>query len=128
MNEHPTRAELDAVLRGGLPPARRERIFMPLLQGCEDCRSVIAQARCSLRAPAPPPTAQEEGAYDSALDRAFAAAVREQRRLRRKRSPAEESAVLDAGAPVVFADGDAPHLPELDEVQALLARSWAARH
>ncbi|MFL6195118.1 MAG: hypothetical protein ACJ75H_13165 [Thermoanaerobaculia bacterium] len=127
MSAHPTPAELDAVLQGGLPPERRKAVFSHLLTGCEPCRAAVARGRRSLLAPTPL-SLQEDAAYEAAIDRAFEKAFRLERRLRRDRSRPEDAALLDAGGPVIVVEGGAPHLPEIDQFQALLARSWAVRH
>lgn len=127
MSVHPTPAELDAVLQGGLSSERRKAVFAHLLTGCEPCRAAVARGRRSLLAP-PPLTLQEDVAYEAAIDRAFEKAFRLERRLRRDRSRPEDASLLDAGGPVIVAEGGAPHLPEIDQFQALLARSWAVRH
>ncbi|HEY0512733.1 MAG TPA: hypothetical protein VGH73_12560 [Thermoanaerobaculia bacterium] len=128
MKEHPTPAELDAVLRGGLSPERQKAVFVHLLRGCETCRAVLSAERRSLRA-SPPVTPREEAAYDEAIDRAFVTAVRHERRLRRPLPRSEESVLVDAGAEGNGdGEGGAAPGPELAHLHALLGRSWAQRH
>jgi tetratricopeptide (TPR) repeat protein len=127
LSVHPTPAELDAVLQGGLPPERRKAVFTHLLSGCESCRDIVARGRRSLRVPLPL-SSQEDDAYEAAIDRAFETALRLERRMRRAHSRSEDAALLDAGGPVIVTDDGDPHLPDVDQFQSLLARSWAVRH
>ena len=110
---HPTLAELEELMRGGLSAQRARAVVLHLVRGCEACNLQMAQHLPVLLGPesslATPPSAELD-VYDEALDRAFAAAD-----------------LLTSGG--LEALQDAPSdLRGLPLYEALLERSWALRH
>ncbi len=122
LSEHPTPAEMEALLQGSLPSSREPEIVRHLLADCEPCRNVLAAYR--------QPPADLDDAYEEALDRAFRKARSYARHLRHQATRAEEaSALLSRGGGLrsLCTEGDRP-LRSLGVYQALLERSWAIRH
>ena len=66
MSDHPTRAELEALLRGDLPDERMSAVLRHLLAGCRQCRSFVYPRAAPLLAPDPPEVSERvDAAYDS---------------------------------------------------------------
>ncbi|HET9226260.1 MAG TPA: hypothetical protein VFR31_06315, partial [Thermoanaerobaculia bacterium] len=117
MTQHPSSAELTALVRGGLSGERTREVVRHLLLPCLPCGAMLASAMQEATAPLP------EDEYDAALDRALQKALRyEQTVLRRKAEAQRLEKILAAKGDL---PGEADGLALYD---ALLARSWAVRH
>ncbi len=128
MTDHPNADELLALVRGGLAPQRSGEILHHLHAGCEIC---LAAAPAGLAAGFGiwrEPTAREEAATEAAIDRAFAVALREDRKLRRRQDQQERG-----GQDFLWrAEQKVPEqlprsMKQVDKIEALLAASWAIR-
>jgi len=130
LNEHPSRAEISALLQDGLASDRRSAILFHLLRPCAEC---LAQAPLQIRAllkfeGEPTNGAQEDADLDSAIDRALRVARRHEKHLQRQRQEAKRAGeILDQGG-MEAAENFPTDLGDLAAMEALLARSWAVRH
>lgn len=131
MSEHPTPAELEVFLAGGLARDRFREISRHLLRGCPDCQAVLAPRYGS---PETLAAGESEGPaeadYDRALDSACRKARSHERYLRREEARAREiGSLLAAGGGIeaLANEADVP-LEGLGTFKALLERSWAVRH
>jgi tetratricopeptide (TPR) repeat protein len=109
VNDHPTSEELEDLLHGGLPQEGPKGIAAAVrhLFRCPTCRAAVAPRAADLLAPPhEQELPQDDAAYDSALDRAFAVA--------------REAAADPRGV-------DPARLQGLEGYRALLARSWSMR-
>ncbi|MFL6197537.1 MAG: hypothetical protein ACJ76J_00025 [Thermoanaerobaculia bacterium] len=124
MSDHPTRAELDALLRGDLPDGRRPAVLRHLLGGCRDCRTFVFPRAAAQLAPEPPPVSEStEAAYDRAIDKAI---VHARRITREKEIYRQALKAIDAKGPFGILDGPTS-LRGVEGLRALLERSWAQR-
>jgi tetratricopeptide (TPR) repeat protein len=124
VSDHPTRSELDALLRGDLPEERLPAVLRHLLGGCRPCRSSVFPRAAPLLAPQPPPVSEStEAAYDRAIDKAIALA---RRVAREKELYREALRVIDDEGPFGILGGD-EDLQGVEGLRALLDRSWAQR-
>jgi tetratricopeptide (TPR) repeat protein len=126
---HPTLAELEELMRGGLSAQRARAVVLHLVRGCEACNLKMGQHLPALLAPessleTPPPP--ELDIYDEALDRAFAAASLPSRKSDKERQR-EAVDLLTSGGPEALQDVP-PDLRGLPLYEVLLERSWALRH
>jgi tetratricopeptide (TPR) repeat protein len=119
LSQHPTPAELEAFVEGGLPPRRSREVVRHLLRNCASCKTALAaRYRFLTRSPA----------YDEALEQAFTQGWDYQRYLRREEPRGRKvTAVLQEGGLEALLASDLP-LQDLGTLEALLARSWAIRH
>lgn len=127
LNDHPSREELMAVYQGGLSLEREEEVLCHLLAPCARCQD---EADSSLVGELPWLVAkpEEEASYDAPIDRALAAALRQERYLRRQRVQARKALqVLEAGG-LEAVDKLPPRLSHFARMDAFLARSWQFRH
>lgn len=131
MNE-PSRPELSALLYSDLPPNRTGSVILHLLGLCGRCFSGAVLAPPVPRPnPAVELTAEEDAAYEAAIDRAFAVARRHAESVRRRRSDTRR-------ALKILADGGLEALERIPRgangigglalFEALLTRSWELRH
>ncbi|HEX9945139.1 MAG TPA: hypothetical protein VGG03_24275 [Thermoanaerobaculia bacterium] len=130
MNDHPTPAELEDLVWSRVSAERAREIVAHLLHGCKPCCEVIAPHLTALLGLGEPPerilSPAEEAEYDTALDRAFAAALKVDRELRERGR--REAPVLHLD-PRLDEVPDVPaHLRGVPLFEALLERSWALRH
>jgi tetratricopeptide (TPR) repeat protein len=128
----PSPHELSALLYSDLPPNRAGLVIFHLLGPCDRCLSGGAGA------PSPRPksrvadlTAEEDAAYEAAIDRAFAVARRHAESARRRRSDTRRALkILVEGG--LEALGRIPRgvsgISGLALFEALLTRSWDLRH
>jgi tetratricopeptide (TPR) repeat protein len=130
LNEHPAPAELEGFVWNRLPSKRVGAVVAHLVRGCDSCRAVLVQHLSGLLGEGEPPeavlSAQEDAAYDVALDRAFAAVFRKEREISEERKQEALSLLADPsleGLPEVPA-----HLQGAPFFEALLERSWSLRH
>ncbi|HEY9420302.1 MAG TPA: hypothetical protein VIW92_02720 [Thermoanaerobaculia bacterium] len=130
MDDHPTPAELEGFVWNQLTPERVSAVVSHLVRGCVECRTVVAQFFCALVGPGEPPevplTPEEDAAYDAALERAVAVALRAERDLFQDRKREALSLIFDADPeclPAIPA-----HLRGVPLIEALLERSWSLRH
>jgi tetratricopeptide (TPR) repeat protein len=130
VNDHPTSAELDGFVWNRLPAERARAVVLHLLRGCEPCMSALAPHIAGLLGLAEPPepalSAREDAEYDAAIDRAFAAV------LRNAGNPWEEKTREALAVPLGSSSGEVPEdlvrSRGIPSVEALLERSWALRH
>lgn len=124
MTDHPGSEELAAFVRGGLANPRTREVVRHLLLPCLPCAAAVSGAVRQLVNPDPVPEEQ----YDAALSRAFRAARRHEKKLRRRKAEAERlEAILARDGMKAVADLPLKTDP-LALIDALLARSWALRH
>jgi len=130
LNDHPTTAELDGFVWGRLPAESARAVILHLLGGCERCVSALAPHVAGLLGLAEPPepalSAAEDAEYDAALDRAFAAV------LKQAAEPWEERKREALAVPLAPSPEEAPaelsRSLDVPVFEALLERSWALRH
>jgi tetratricopeptide (TPR) repeat protein len=134
VNHHPTPAELEGLVLGGLCAERRRAVIAHLIHGCEECNDGLAPYFYGLfglesQAQVPPPPPAED--YDSALDRAFAFVGQLGVNLPPLKTPQQKKQeVLDllvSGGLEALQDLS-PYLQGLPVYEALLERSWSLRH
>jgi tetratricopeptide (TPR) repeat protein len=128
--EHPAPAELEGFVWNRLPSERVRAVVAHLVQGCAPCRAILVQHFHGLIGDGDPPevalSAQEDTAYEVALDRAFAAVFRKEREVSEARKQEALSLLTDPsleGLPEVPA-----YLQGAPLFEALLERSWSLRH
>lgn len=132
MIDHPTPAELEGLVYNRIAPERVRFVITHLLLGCSSCRAAISPFLAGLLgAPGTPPgpelTAEQEAAYDAALDRALGSVLRTPRAGEQAKTPERREALrllAELGFPV-------PASPPPDDaalVDILLERSWALRY
>jgi tetratricopeptide (TPR) repeat protein len=146
VGDHPTTAELERLLTGGLSRAQTRAVVRHLLTGCAACRAAIA-ARAHLpfrrpravapAAPAPPAAQAAEpapiapalaAAYDRAIDRALASVLRHGgHACRESKKVRQVLAALERDGVAGFCQLPR-HLRGLAAYEALLERSWSLRH
>ena len=132
MIEHPAPSELDAFLRGDLPPRRVAAVLAHLLTGCGRCRMQLApfaewlvdgMGKGEPPVPEAAIDAATSAAYDAAIDRAFTAA---------RQLAGTLGADIGRGAPVpaypTRVDGTLGRDATWPHCEQLLATSFAARH
>ena len=128
MSDHPTPAELEGLVYNRISPERVRSVISHLLLGCKSCRAAIAPFLAGLfgtpGSPEEAPlTAEQEAAYDAALDRALGSVVRAPRAGEKTPERREALRLLaEQGIPVPEPADDAVL------VEALLERSWALRY
>jgi tetratricopeptide (TPR) repeat protein len=121
---HPTPAEMEELMQGGLSAQRARAVILHLVRGCEACNLEMARYLPPLLGPASSletPPSHELDVYDAALDRAFAGVsvqVHFQRSDTERRQPEGLEALQDTPS----------DLQGLPLYEALLERSWALRH
>lgn len=131
MRDHPSRDELSALSRGGLSPERERAVMRHLLAPCGQC---LADAPLSLRLllglePARrEPTAEEDAAYDAAIERAIGTALKHERHLRGQRTQARKALTVLEGGGLAAAQKLPRKTGELARMEAFLERSWQLRH
>ena len=130
MNEHPSCAEISTLLEGNLASNRRTEIFLHLLKSCEEC---LAQTPRQIRVllgfeGEPADAAQEDADRDAAINRAFQVARRHARHLEQQRGEANKAKKILAQGGMEAAENLPVELGNLAAMEALLARSWSARH
>jgi tetratricopeptide (TPR) repeat protein len=129
VNDHPTPAELEGFVWNRVPAGRSREIVGHIVQGCVQCRTVLAPHFAGLlgleEPPAPVLTPEEDAQYDVAINRAFSTVLERARTLREERKR-ETLSLLATG-------GEAP--PEVPVplrgvplFECLLQLSWALRH
>ncbi|MEA2599912.1 MAG: hypothetical protein QOF89_904 [Acidobacteriota bacterium] len=131
MNDHPSREELSALTPGSLSAARAREILSHLLAPCVSC---LDAAPTSLRLllglePGPPElTAEEDAAYDTAIERAIRAACKLDRHLQGQRTEARKLERILAQGGLEAVEKLPRKTGDLALFEALLARSWSLRH
>jgi tetratricopeptide (TPR) repeat protein len=130
LTEHPSLAEISALLSETLPPKRQRQILAHLLFECTDC---LAQApkniRILLKFEGPATSSEEEQTEaDAAIDRAFNLALRHQRHLDRERKDAKKAEKILAKGGLEATTSLPLRMGALAKMEALLTRSWALRH
>jgi hypothetical protein len=130
LNDHPSLAEISALLSEDLATGREREILLHLMFECADC---LSQAPANIRAFLSPKSAfvntrEESAAAEAAIDRAFRVAIRHQKQLDRERKNARRAAkILSQGG--IEATRNLPlRIGPLAKMEALLARSWDLRH
>lgn len=119
MSDHPTQAELKALLQGQLPHEPMKAVLRHLLEGCRRCRGYVYPRVARLLAP----TVQDEAEYDRAINKAirFARRISQERRL-------YQEALRAIDAKGVFGILHGPRrLRGPEGIRALLDRSWENR-
>jgi len=130
LTEHPSVAEISALLSKILPPKKQRQILAHLLFECTDC---LSQAPINIRALLKfegPVTylEQEQGETDAAIGRAFNLAIRHQRHLDRERKSAQKAEKILAKGGLETTTRLPLRMGALAKMEALLTRSWALRH
>lgn len=130
MGDHPTLTELEGFVWNQLTSERVRAVVAHLVQGCEECRAVVARLFCVLMGPGEPDevalSSQEDAAYDAALERAFSFALHKEREVLEERKRAALSLLSD---PSLENLPEIPkHLQGIPMFEALLERSWSLRH
>lgn len=129
MDDHLSPDELSQLAREGLRSERMRALAHHILRACPACLAMLSplvrQPEKRERAELSP---EEDAAYEAAIQRAFSAAMRHERRWRRDRERAREIVRrIEAGGPEALMA-----LPRWAQgavlVEALLERSWALRH
>lgn len=131
MSSHPSAAELQEFLRGGLSTRQSRSVVLHLLRGCENCREAVAphmQALLGERDGEVQLSSELDAAYEMALDRAYSTALERTSRGRRWSPEVEEALALfrvqakgEAREPLPVAGG-------LEEYEGLLERAQEVRH
>jgi tetratricopeptide (TPR) repeat protein len=125
LNEHPSRAEISALLEGDFTPHRRIEIFLHLLRPCEEC---LAQAAPQIRVLLGFEDESAAADQEAAIDRAFQVARRHARHLEQQRNEAKKAEEILAQGGLEAAENLPVEIGNLAAMEALLTRSWAARH
>jgi tetratricopeptide (TPR) repeat protein len=135
VNHHPTPAELEELVHGGMLAERRRAVIAHLIHGCEECNARLMPQLYglfsleSIPEMASPPPLEEN--YDEALDRAFAFVRQLSTNLPPLKTPEDRKqevlALLASGGLEALQDLP-PHLQGLPAYNALLERSWSLRH
>ncbi len=124
MTHHPSAAELEGLLLGGLAKEQVKAAVAHLLQGCATCQTMLRTAaekqRIDRRIRGSVLTAVVDQAYSDAIDRALATAQQELR-------AQEALALLVEEGTAALAEGPR-RLRGLPTFEALLRRSWDLRH
>ncbi|HSK77807.1 MAG TPA: hypothetical protein VLQ45_15250 [Thermoanaerobaculia bacterium] len=138
MDDHLTPAELESLACGRISPERARSLITHLLRGCEPCRAAVTpELRALLSRQAEPGMEGEvvlspelDAAYDLAIDRAFAAALRRETTLAKVASlNGREAAVAWIEAAGLEALPDAPpHIDRFSLIEAILEKSWGLRY
>ncbi len=127
MTDHPSPAEMSAFASGELPLKLSSEVLRHLLRGCEICLAA-APAAFEVHPAAVSTRPDGEDAYDAAIDRATAKALKYEKSWRRKDERSRQIvARLEAGGPLAL-EGLSRNDRGLPLVEALLERSWAVRH
>lgn len=128
LSEHPTPAELEAFVKGSLPPSPFRAIARHFLRGCSSCNALLVSHYEA--SPAPKPSLEAYVVSDDALDRAFLAFRSYRRYLRREeiRQRKIASFLEEGGGWETLRDKSEIPLRGLGALKALLDRSWAVRH
>lgn len=131
MDHHPTPAEIELFLLGGISVERSRAAVAHLLRGCAVCSARLGPylpglLRLASRFEAPPPPRLE--IYDQALDRAFAAVGRLLPPSKTLEQKKQEALDLLASGGLEGPEDVPPDLQGLPMFEALLERSWALRH
>jgi tetratricopeptide (TPR) repeat protein len=127
LTEHPSAEELLDLVRGRIAPQRGGEVLRHLYEGCEKCLAAAPVGLAAGLGVERDLTAKEEAATESAIDRAFAAALREDRKLSRRQGQLEKTVknVVAGGF------GGPERLPRwmkpVDKIETLLASSWSVR-
>lgn len=130
MTEHPSVAEISALLSGTLLPKRQRQILAHLLFECADC---LTQAPSNIRillrlGGSGLSLEQEHTEADAAIDRAYTIALRHQRHLDRQRKDAKRAESILAKGGLEAATSLPLRMGALAKMEALLTRSWTFRH
>jgi tetratricopeptide (TPR) repeat protein len=127
LTEHPSAEELLDLVRGRIAPQRGGEVLRHLYEGCEKCLAAAPVGLAAGLGVERDLTAKEEAATESAIDRAFAAALREDRKLSRRQGQLEKTVknVVAGGF------GGPERLPRwmkpVDKIETLLGSSWSVR-
>lgn len=128
MTDHPSADELLALVRGRLAPQRGGEILRHLYGGCETCLAAAPAGLVFGLGIQREPTAREEAATEAAIDRAFAIALREDRRHRRQQDQRKKAVKILLEAGVKGPEKLSKSMKQGDKIEALLEASWSLRH
>lgn len=130
MNEHPSLAEISALLSEALSPEREQEILLHLMFECNGCLSQApAHIRALLHFEGQPSKAKEEDLETkAAIDRAFRVALRHQKHLDRERRDSKKAEEILAQGGIEATANLPLRMGPLAKMEALLARSWNLRH
>lgn len=130
MNEHPSRAEISALLREGLTPEREGEVLLHVLVLCDDCLAQApARIRALLKFEGDAALAEKDAAEtDAAIDRAFQVALRHDRHLRRQEKDAKKVEEILAQGGFEATEKLPLRMEPLAKMIGLLKRSWTLRH
>lgn len=130
MSEHVSGEDLAALAEGRLSPERLCAAALHLMQPCELCLEAILGPRRTFlpdkRAEAEL-TPEKSAAYDAAIERAFAAALDFDRKLRHRQEVDKALAILAANGPEAL-ERPRKGIGPLARFDALLERSWSLRY
>jgi tetratricopeptide (TPR) repeat protein len=110
-----------------LSPERKKEVLRHLLTPCESCLAEAPPLLCSERARREF-TADEEAAYEVAIERAARIAIKHDRHLRRQQAQARKILKLLRKGDLLTLDKILPSSDPLARMDAFLARSWELRH
>jgi tetratricopeptide (TPR) repeat protein len=127
VNDHPTVEELEGVAWNRVPASRVREILLHILNGCGECKAILAPHLGGLLGlvEPPPPTlsSQEEARYETAVSRAYAKVLA---RVEELRQAHRQEVGTDASFEAL------PRVPEplqgVPLFESLLQRSWSLRH
>jgi hypothetical protein len=130
VRSHPKPEELEGLVRGTLDRARAKSVVRHFLRGCESCQAGMAPEVEAILGGGdhPPGGVIAEAAYDHAIERALAGALRHDRHLKREDAKIREALDRLAKDGVEGFQHFPMRLWGLAGYKALLERSWELRH
>ncbi|HYX22817.1 MAG TPA: hypothetical protein VFC23_01600 [Thermoanaerobaculia bacterium] len=131
MSDHPRCDELAALSRGGLAPERERAVWRHLLAPCSRCLEEVPPPLAMLLVPGlcrMEVTAEEDAAYEAALERAQGMARKHERHRRRQQAQVRAAvAALKRGG--LEAVQNLPRtVGDLARMKAFLEHAWQLRH
>jgi hypothetical protein len=128
LTEHPSAEELLDLVRGRIAPQRGEEILRHLEEGCKECLAAAPAGLMAGLGVERELTAKEEAATEAAIDRAFAVALREERKLSRRQGQLERTVKRLVEGGFKGPESLPRSMKQTDKIEALLAASWSVRY